>query len=341
MSNGIFSISLDFELHWGVHDSRTLESYAKNLLGVRQAVPAMLQLFSEFGIHATWATVGFLFHRTHAELMANLPAKRPAYRNWSHSPYGLLEGIGPDEASDPYHYAPSLIQLIVNTPGQEIGTHTYSHFCCLEDGADTESFAEDLAAAKRAALRYGIRLRSIVFPRNQYTSAYLRVARQLGFDTFRGNPTSVLYRPRTSRQMNGTLLRGTHLVDTYVAISGSNVECVRPGSNGEPANVPASRFLRPYLERLKFLDDARLSRINKSMEIAARTGRLFHLWWHPHNFGVCLPENLAFLRRILAHYARMAREYKMQSLSMAEVTDWLAREAAEKVAVKGSTKCAV
>src|SRR2546426_12614664 len=56
-----FIISLDFELFWGVRDVTTLDRYGANLRGVRDAIPAMLRLFSERGIRATWATVGFLF----------------------------------------------------------------------------------------------------------------------------------------------------------------------------------------------------------------------------------------------------------------------------------------
>src|SRR5262245_13071649 len=58
---GALVISLDFELHWGVRDKRPVDgSYRENLLGAREAIPRMLDLFEEFGIAATWATVGFL-----------------------------------------------------------------------------------------------------------------------------------------------------------------------------------------------------------------------------------------------------------------------------------------
>ena len=43
--NGTFIISLDFELNWGVHDVFTLEQYKKNLLGTREAIDRMLELF--------------------------------------------------------------------------------------------------------------------------------------------------------------------------------------------------------------------------------------------------------------------------------------------------------
>jgi hypothetical protein len=35
---GALVISLDFELHWGVRDKRSVASYRENLLGARRAV---------------------------------------------------------------------------------------------------------------------------------------------------------------------------------------------------------------------------------------------------------------------------------------------------------------
>jgi hypothetical protein len=34
-----------------------------------------------------------------------------------------------------------------------------------------------------------------------------------------------------------------------------------------------------------------------------------NLWWHPHNFGADLNENVAFLVEILKHYAGLRDTY--------------------------------
>src|SRR4029077_6616039 len=70
---GAFVISLDFELLWGVRDNRTIADYGANILGVRQVVPALLDLFAERNIACTWATVGLLFFDTNAAMRAALP----------------------------------------------------------------------------------------------------------------------------------------------------------------------------------------------------------------------------------------------------------------------------
>ena len=76
---GTFIVSLDFELYWGIRDVKTVAQYREKLLGVRRAVPAMLATFAEYDVHATWATVGFLFFRRRNELLRALPVERPHY----------------------------------------------------------------------------------------------------------------------------------------------------------------------------------------------------------------------------------------------------------------------
>lgn len=45
MDKGTLLISLDFELFWGVLDCHTYDSYGKNVLGGRNAIPKLLELF--------------------------------------------------------------------------------------------------------------------------------------------------------------------------------------------------------------------------------------------------------------------------------------------------------
>ena len=78
---GTFMVSLDYELFWGMLDCSTLEAYQDNVLGGRKAIPQMLELFQKYGIHATWATVGFLFADNYQELSRFFPESRPGYSN--------------------------------------------------------------------------------------------------------------------------------------------------------------------------------------------------------------------------------------------------------------------
>jgi len=73
------------------------------------------------------------------------------------------------------------------------------------------------------------------------------------------------------------------------------------------------------------LEKMRLRRIKQSMTYAAENNQLFHLWWHPHNFGKDIGANMIFLEQILEHYKELNMNYNMQSLSMSEVALLLKR----------------
>ena len=60
---GLFVVSLDFELAWGIRHLPWMHSYMPNLIGARSAVRSLLTTFKEYEIHATWAVVGFPIRR--------------------------------------------------------------------------------------------------------------------------------------------------------------------------------------------------------------------------------------------------------------------------------------
>jgi hypothetical protein len=57
-NNGILTISLDFELLWGLFDKtggRVDRDYFRR---TRNLIPGLLELFQAYGVEVTWATVG-------------------------------------------------------------------------------------------------------------------------------------------------------------------------------------------------------------------------------------------------------------------------------------------
>src|SRR5215831_14553706 len=259
---GAFVISLDFELLWGVRDNRTIADYGANVLGVREAIPALLDLFAERNIACTWATVGLLFFATNAAMRAALPARKPRYSDARLSSYNYLDEAGEDEERDPYYYGLSLIKRILDHPAQEIGTHTFSHFYCLEEGGDVEAFRADLEAAHAAAARLGIKLASIVFPRNQVDPAHLSVCRDVGLRAFRGNERVWFHRARRESEQT-PLVRASRLADSYLPIGGPHDH--EPVLVDGMVDIPASRFLRPVGKNAA-LERLRLWRITSAME---------------------------------------------------------------------------
>jgi peptidoglycan/xylan/chitin deacetylase (PgdA/CDA1 family) len=317
--HGTFIISLDFELNWGVHDVFTLAQYEKNLLGTREAIDKMLELFNDLGIHATWATVGMLFFKDKKELMNNLPSNLPSYTNMEFSPYGKIGDIGENEQQDPFHYGQSLLKKIIRYEGQEISTHTFSHFYCLEDGQTAEQFEADLIASLKVSSAFGRPARSIVFPRNQLNKAYLPICKKHGIESFRGNEKSWIYK-ESKFHKEIPLKRVLRLVDCYVNITGHNTYRLKRAGKEPIVNLASSRFLRPYDPKLKSLENLRLRRIKKSLIHAAQNGEVYHLWWHPHNFGKDIAENMQFLTDILELVVSLNKQYGFESLTMGEAT---------------------
>lgn len=313
-------ISLDFELHWGMRDLGWGPDTRAQLIGARAAVPRMLQLFETHQVAATWATVGFLFAETRDEMLALQPEVRPDYANPALLPYE--ERIGENEEEDPYHFAPSLVRTIGSYPGQEIGTHTFSHYYCLDPGHDRESFRADLTSAVEIARRRSVQLRSICFPRNQHNPLFEDVLLELGLTCYRGNRESWMYRPSPWSTYTSPHRRAGRLLDAYVPLSRSRSQQwdTLQGSRGL-CNVRASAYLRPYSPRLRRFDLRRLGRIAAELEATAIQRGVYHLWWHPEDFGTYTEKNLDCLQEVLGVFTKMRDKYGMQSMSMSEVCD--------------------
>lgn len=320
-----FVISLDFELYWGMFDKVSLEEYGKNIAGVHELIPKLLGLFNENGIHVTWATVGMLAAKNKSELVSWLPEKslQPIYPDQKVSAYYHLENfsVGDSGSEDKYHYGRHLIEKIIATPNQELASHTFSHYYCIDgDKNNTAIFAADCQAFKKAMSEFNTNIKSIVFPRNQTTEEALIVCKEEGLTAYRGTPNHWLYSAKNDAQQSNPLLRIWRLKDAYLNLSGHHTFNIATTKEGALVNVRGSRFLRPFNPNLKFLESLKLRRIKNSMTYAAKNGEVFHLWWHPHNFGINQTENLAQLQEIIGHYHFLKQTYAMQSINMQEVT---------------------
>lgn len=324
MEEGKFVISLDFELYWGVRDVIKLDDYKKHLSGVRNVIPALLDLFDRYSIHATFAAVGFLFASSKDELLQYLPKERPSYSDSNLSPYeSIIHLVGSNEEKDPYHFASDLLNRI-RSAGQEIGSHTFSHYYCLQPGQTPDQFRADLQAAIKIAKSKNVIFKSFVFPRNLYDDPYLNILANAGINAYRGNQKSFMYNYKLAGKY-GQLQRLLRILDSYINLSGHNTYSARDLSTQLPVNIPASMLLRPFSPHLKIVENIRLKRILKSMTYAAKNNQVFHLWWHPHNFGIHQKENFNFLEKILSHYSMLNEKYGFQSINMRNLSSEISR----------------
>lgn len=317
MHHGHLILSLDFELYWGVHDKKNISTYFNTISNVHSVLPRTLELFDAYAISGTFATVGFLFYSDIHELLDDLPSQKPSYTDQTLSPYEKLSHL-PEEK---LLFALDLIRDIHRSKNHELASHTFSHYYCLEKGQDVAAFKADIEAAVNCAKKENIRLKSIVFPRNQVNANYLELLKEMDFTSYRGTEDSWFYSPQKGSD-ESLFKRGFRLLDAYLNLSGHNTYPVRKREDGL-YNFPSSRFLRPYSSSLRWFEPLRLQRILKSMECAAKNNEVFHLWWHPHNFGSNVEANFFFLNQILDHYKHLNAKYGFKSISMSSLVDKL------------------
>jgi peptidoglycan/xylan/chitin deacetylase (PgdA/CDA1 family) len=315
MGNGSLVISLDFELLWGVFDKVNWMEKKEYFLNTRKIIPEILKLFEDYNIACTWATVGMLFNQNWEEWNANMPEVLPNYKNRALSAYSYGKKIQSEE-NEVLCFAPDIIKSIVNTPRQEVATHTYSHYYCLEHAQTIHSFETDLQQCVDMAILCGVNLTSLVFPRNQFNKEYLKVCKNLGIDNVRSNPTDWYWR---STKNNSILNKIFRTGDAYVGLNDKSYKQPEDPINFNlPISQKASRFLRPYSTNKRF-NDLKLKRIKGEMTKAALNGEIYHLWWHPHNFGNHPDESLEDLKQLLIHFDNLRKKHGYSSLNMDDI----------------------
>lgn len=320
MKGGRFVVSLDFEKLWGLIDIDSYEDYKLNVAGVDTVFPRIIEMSDRYGIRLTVAMVGFLMCKDKKEMAEYSPERIPSYLNKSLQPYGAYQDtkVGENGDEDRLHYASDLISQIHHP--HEIASHTFCHYYCMAPGQSRDEFAADLGAAVQVARSKGFYLNSIVFPRNECRPDYLSVCAKYGFKYYRGNQKNWAYREKSNKSDILRLCqRACRLIDAYIPVSGHNCHDLDKLYDGSMIDIRASRFLRPYSPSLRLLDRMKKMRILNDMTYAAKNNKLYHLWWHPHNFGIFQQENLSMLESIYKHYRFLNKKYQFQSVTFSDL----------------------
>lgn len=311
----MFVISLDFELEYGMEDSVN-KNTENMLLKTRTIIPQILNCFEKYQVHATWATVGKLFATDKKNMYSYYPIDLPTYSNILLSSYEYDSRIKNDEKIDPYHYALELINKIKMTPGQELGSHTFSHYYCNTEGQTENQFKEDIKSAINIMQdNCNIKPISIVFPKNEINDKYVDYIRRMGFTSYRGAPNQYIYKS------NNFLIKIYRFVSAYFGKSSDGIYMINEILEKSICNIKASAFLRPYSKHLFFLEPLKIHRIKKQMKFAAKHKGVFHLWWHPHNFGNNSIKNMNNLIEILKYYQYLNEKYNFKSYNMMEISN--------------------
>lgn len=316
---GIFTISLDFELHWGVFDKKDRQGRTTCYRNTLQLIPELLKLFEKYEVHVTWATVGGVFAKDSHEWDQLKPVIQPDYTFQKYSAYKWVDTHGLPEHLYFAHFAPQAIENILQHEGQELGTHTFGHYYCLEEQNGFEAFDADLKAAKKTALKFNNVPVSLVFPRNQFNEQSLTTCYNNNIKVVRSNPANWFWTPIADGKPQ-ILRKIFRTGDAYIKLGHRTsypLQSIEVNKN-KPLQLPASRLLRSWHPKSTLANNLSAQRLLKELKTAAIQKECYHLWWHPENFGDYPEQNLKNLNLILEEYKKCKQQYGMISWNMGE-----------------------
>lgn len=319
INHGSLILSLDYELMWGCCEWSTPEKYGEtNIRNVPTVIYRMLELFQKYNIRATFATVGLIMHENKESAIKNYPQLLPTYKNEQCSPYKnkYIENI--QQKHSALYFDRQMVEFLNSKDNIEVATHTYCHYYCWEPGQTIEEFEADIVKAIETAKEIGIDIKSIVFPKNMVSNEYLKVCSKHGITSYRGNALKYFNEPNS--KLEAIKNRFFRILDAYINIGGyTSIPYSQIKQDAGVTNIRASRMLRPYTTQLSIFEYLRLNRIKKEIKYAAKHKEMYHLWWHPHNFGANIEKNLSFLEKILQYYKYCNTKYNMHSYTMSEI----------------------
>ena len=320
---GVFTISLDFELLWGSFDSgkhqKFIHHFARDggaFASTRAIVDRLLALFQKYDVRVTWATLGHLFldHCQTIDGVKHPDMPRPRHSWFAEDWY--IHDPCKDYQAEPLWYGSDMIEKILAAePKHEIGSHSFSHVIFSDAGCTTEVAEAEIKKCVELARGFNLKLESFVFPRNKL--GHLDLLPKHGFRIARGSAPFWFFR-FSSR----TLRRAGHIVDDFFAIA--------PGC-GRPEQMQPGLWIAPVSMFLQSMDgprrliplSARIRKGIKGIERAIGEQSVFHLSFHPTE-NLCFSTDRMFyaLEGILAHAARRRADGELSVMTMSELADY-------------------
>lgn len=303
--NGYFVFSLDTELAWGELWSRPTSRGASRSGAVeRAAIRRLLDLMDEYGIRATWAFTGHLFYEGCEEcaicpIMGLKGTDTRFDRIWG--------------TRDAMWYGPDILEAIVSrNSGHEIACHGYTHR--YFDRLTTDEARFEINEWLRLAGRRGVAHHTIIFPQGRIK--HLDLFRDAGFICYRGKDVR---HPALALPLFGRVLNRVNL---KLSLLPPQVFEVTFDASGL-VNIPSSQWLfrmhrgvETALDALG-LQNLRLKPTARAIRKAAETGKVVHLWAHPHEFRT--DKDFEKLRFLFRCFAKIARQGTIQSITMADL----------------------
>lgn len=297
---GKIVVSIDFELRWGVHDiyGLDIDGYRANLENCRFAVNQTLEMFKTRNIRATWATVGAIGLDNWNDYF-NTVKSQPKYKR---KKFFISEKYADIDPKGELHFAPDLVRKIIETSGQELASHTFSHVYCREEGFMLSDFVNDSECfSKIFNSKFHIIPKSIVFPRNQ--TKFIEHLKNINIEIYRGKK-EYLFESKIGEKFQNILEVLLPMKIPSSKVSGS----LTRGDLFVRFDLPIHLW-KLQLRKLKYC-----------LEHLGKDG-ICHIWWHPHNVGPNLTLGLARFEELFDLIAEEIYSNRIVSANMLDLVD--------------------
>ncbi len=307
--SGIFTLSLDTELIWGVVQWARKE-HEESVAMAREIIDELLGLMDKYDVQATWAVVGHLFldkcRIENGKKHSDMP--RPQY-SWLAKDWYDVDPCT-DIETDPFFYGKDIIKKIIKAKTKhEIGCHAFSHVIFGEQGCTGEVADAELKKSKELAKSFGIELKSLVFPQNSI--GHLEIVKNNGFTCYRG-PDPLWY-----NSYPHLLRKAMHPLDVGLAMCPPVVEAreTLPGL----WNIPGSMLYLSCDGVRKLIPvSSRVAKAKKGIDSAIKQDMIFHLWFHPFNLASNMKNMLNGLEEIFSYVDKNIDENRLEIKTMSQ-----------------------
>lgn len=309
MEKGQFVISLDTELAWGRINDPELPAFLSVIDQTRAATDEILRLFDKYDIPATWATVGRMFMESEHELdtVEDLSYFYDGLNNQK-----IYENDRLNSDSNSLVYGWDIVQKISNAKTKhEIASHSFNHIDFGKTTSKEVAETDIKDAMEMTRRKLGIEMESWVYPKNSigYKNSlfeqgikYYRGEDKFWYGNFPGPIKKLLYQFDTFLGWSPSTVVPLLEANGLVNIPGSSI--FRVTHLGIKKNVPYSSIIRKAIKGLKK---------------ARNQKEIYHLWFHPFNFGHELEAHCKAFERVLQKAADMREKGEIEISTMADV----------------------
>jgi len=311
VQKGVFIVSVDTELAWGCTSLRDLATCIPRLKQTRSAISVILRMCERYQMAFTWAVVGGLLLDPDNKGIGldSIPLHNPQTRTCCTNHH--------DISSDGAYmwYGRDIVDAIRNCRvTQEIGCHSFSHISYDEGNCSIAAAASDLEHCHTAFQALGLTCKAFVYPFNRV--GHLALLPHHGFICYRGPELHTHVRPHFLTP----LLKACRLLCRLFA----GPPALRPTLKyKELVNIQASMLFRvPEISNPKLwrtILDFQVTSAKQGLSNATRTGKVFHLWFHPFQFGHRTREMLGALDEVLSSASRLRSDNKLEILTMGQM----------------------